>query len=105
MEQEQKGEGLVEVYVDLKNGDFKTIAEGCGFSAQSVSKSSELEAAVKTFLAHEGPALLDVVISDKELIMPPAISYENVKNMVWYGSKAILEGKGKEVIDMIKNNI
>lgn len=105
VEQEQKGEGLVEVYVDLKNGDFKTIAEGCGFSAQSVSKSSELEAAVKTLLAHEGPALLDVVISDKELIMPPAISYENVKNMVWYGSKAILEGKGKEVIDMIKNNI
>lgn len=105
VEQEQKGEGLVEVYVDLKNGDFKTIAEGCGFSAQSVSKSSELEAAIKTFLAHEGPALLDVVISDKELIMPPAISYENVKNMVWYGSKAILEGKGKEVIDMIKNNI
>lgn len=105
VEQEQKGEGLVEVFVDLKNGDFKTIAEGCGFSAQSVSKSSELEAAVQTFLAHKGPALLDVVISDKELIMPPAISYENVKNMVWYGSKAIFEGKGKDVIDMIKNNI
>lgn len=105
VEQEQKGEGLVEVFVDLKNGDFKTIAEGCGFSAQSVSKSSELEAAVQTFLAHNGPALLDVVISDKELIMPPAISYENVKNMVWYGSKAILEGKGKDVINMIKNNI
>lgn len=105
VEQEQKGEGLVEVFVDLKNGDFKTIAEGCGFSAQSVSKSSELETAVQTFLAHNGPALLDVVISDKELIMPPAISYENVKNMVWYGSKAILEGKGKDVIDMIKNNI
>ncbi|MCO6506774.1 MAG: ubiquinone-dependent pyruvate dehydrogenase [Snodgrassella sp.] len=105
VEQEQKGEGLVEVFVDLKNGDFKTIAEGCGFSAQSVSKSSELETAVQTFLAHKGPALLDVVISDKELIMPPAISYENVKNMVWYGSKAILEGKGKDVIDMIKNNI
>ncbi|MCX8747905.1 ubiquinone-dependent pyruvate dehydrogenase [Snodgrassella sp. B3088] len=105
VEQEQKGEGLVEVYVDLKNGDFKTIAEGCGFSAQSVSKSSELETSVQSFLAHKGPALLDVVISDKELIMPPSISYENVKNMVWYGSKAILEGKGKDVIDMIKNNI
>ncbi|PIT49945.1 thiamine pyrophosphate-dependent enzyme [Snodgrassella alvi] len=105
VEQEQKGEGLVEVFVDLKNGDFKTIAEGCGFNAQSVSKSSELEAAVQTFLAHKGPALLDVVISDKELIMPPAISYENVKNMVWYGSKAIFVGKGKDVIDMIKNNI
>lgn len=105
VEQEQKGEGLVEVYVDLKNGDFKTIAEGCGFSAQSVSKSSELETAVQSFLAHKGPALLDVVISDKELIMPPSISYENVKNMVWYGSKAFLEGKGKDVIDMIKNNI
>ncbi|WP_239373174.1 thiamine pyrophosphate-dependent enzyme [Snodgrassella gandavensis] len=105
VEQEQKGEGLVEVFVALVNGDFKTIAEGCGFSAQSVSKSSELEAAVQTFLAHKGPALLDVVISDKELMLPPAISYENVKNMVWYGSKAILEGKGKDVIDMIKNNI
>ncbi|WP_239324334.1 thiamine pyrophosphate-dependent enzyme [Snodgrassella gandavensis] len=105
VEQEQKGEGLVEVFVDLINGDFKTIAEGCGFCAQSVSKSSELEAAIQTFLAHKGPALLDVVISDKELMLPPAISYENVKNMVWYGSKAILEGKGKDVIDMIKNNI
>lgn len=105
VEQEQKGEGLVEVYVDLKNGDFKTIAEGCGFSAQTVSKSSELENAVKTFLSTSGPALLNVIISPDELIMPPAISYENVKNMVWYGSKAILEGKGKEVIDMIKHNI
>lgn len=105
VEQEQKGEGLVEVYVDLKNGDFKTIAEGCGFSAQTVSKPSELENAVKTFLSTSGPALLNVIISPDELIMPPAISYENVKNMVWYGSKAILEGKGKEVIDMIKHNI
>ena len=105
VEQEQKGEGLVEVYVDLKNGDFKTIAEGCGFSAQTVSKPSELENAVQTFLSTSGPALLNVIISPDELIMPPTISYENVKNMVWYGSKAILEGKGKEVIDLIKNNI
>lgn len=105
VEQEQKGEGLVEVYVDLKNGDFKTIAEGCGLSAQTVSKPSELENAVKTFLTTTGPALLNVIISPDELIMPPAISYENVKNMVWYSSKAILAGKGKEIVELIKHNI
>lgn len=105
VELEQKSEGLVECFVDLKNGDFKIIAEGAGFHAQTVDKASDLETAVKNLLAQRGPALLNVITSENELVVPPSISIENITNMAWYGTKAILQGKGKDVISMIKENI
>ncbi|MDF7675681.1 thiamine pyrophosphate-binding protein [Neisseriaceae bacterium ESL0693] len=105
VELEQKSEGLVECFVDLKNGDFKTIAEGAGFYAQTISKASDLETGIKNLLAHSGPALLNVITSPNELVVPPNVTMENVTNMAWYGTQAIFQGKGKDIISMIKDNL
>lgn len=105
VELEQKSEGLVECYVDLENGDFKTIAEGAGFYAQTIEKASDLETGIKNLLAHTGPALLNVITSENELVVPPNVTMENVTNMAWYGTQALFQGKAKDIIAMIKDNL
>lgn len=104
VELEQKGEGLVERYTDLSNPDLAKLAESIGFYGRKVTNADELEHAVQEFLAHNGPALLDVHTSSNELIMPPAIGIDEVKGMALYSAKATLEGKGHDFIDLIKDN-
>ncbi|MCO6523708.1 MAG: ubiquinone-dependent pyruvate dehydrogenase [Candidatus Schmidhempelia sp.] len=105
VEQEQKSEGLVNRYTDLQNGDLAMLAQGAGFQANSIREAHLLEQAVQDCLNHNGPSLLNVYVNPNELIIPPQISIENVKNMAVYGARAILEGKGKDVIDMVKDNL
>jgi pyruvate dehydrogenase (quinone) len=105
VEQEQKSEGLVNRYTDLQNGDLAMIAQGMGFHAQSVREAHLLEQAVQDCLNYNGPSLLNVYINPNELIIPPKIGIDNVKNMALYGARAILEGKGKEVVNMFKDNL
>lgn len=104
VELEQKGEGLVERYTDLKNPNFAKLAESIGYLGLQVKDAQSLEQAVQTFLAHDGPALLDVYTSPNELIMPPVTTLEEVKGMALYSAKATLEGKGRDFFDLIKDN-
>lgn len=104
VELEQKGEGLVERYTDLSNPNFAKLGESIGFYGKKVTNADELEQAVQTFLSHSGPAILDVHTSSNELIMPPVVTFEEVKGMALYSAKATLEGKGHDFVDLIKDN-
>lgn len=53
--------GLTPNETNLTNPDFGKMAEVIGFQAETVDDPSELEAAMKRWLAAEGPALLSVV--------------------------------------------
>jgi hypothetical protein len=59
VELEQKVEGLLDNYTDLKNPDFGRLAEVIGFHGRTVTRSEDLEEAVQDFLSQRGPALLD----------------------------------------------
>ena len=48
--------------LDLPGIDFVKIAEGMGCDAVRVSKSSELAAALKRGLAHNGVSLIEVMV-------------------------------------------
>lgn len=104
VELEQKVEGLVDNYTDLKNPDFAKLAEVIGFYGRKVTQSDDLEGAVKEFLAHQGPALLDVHTSPNELVMPPKIEMGQVMGMALYGAKATLGGRGKDVFNLLVDN-
>jgi pyruvate dehydrogenase (quinone) len=69
-----------------------------------VTDPSELEAAVKEVLAHPGPALLDVVTARTELVVPPKIDLEQMKGFTLYMAKAIISGRGDEVVELAKTN-
>ena len=56
-------------------------------------------------LAHDGPALLDVVTATQELSMPPTIELEQVKGFSLWLLRAVMSGRGDEVIDLAKTNL
>ena len=104
VELEQKVEGLVDHYTDLQNPDFAKLAESIGIKGWKVDQPEELEGAVKAFLSAKGPALLDVKTSGYELVMPPKVTAGEVSGMALYGTKAIMQGRVKDVTDLLIHN-
>jgi pyruvate dehydrogenase (quinone) len=104
VELEMKVEGLLDAYTDLKNPDFAKLAEVIGFRGWRVERNEELEAAVVAFLAHPGPALLDVGVNRMELVMPPEIQASQVLGTALYSVKAVLSGRQGDVADLIESN-
>ena len=103
VELEQKVEGLLDSYTDLKNPDFARVAEAIGFWSRRVEKASELELAVSQWLDAPGPALLDVVTDRMELVMPPRIEAGQVLGTALYSAKAVLSGRGDDVAGLLRN--
>jgi pyruvate dehydrogenase (quinone) len=105
VELEQKVEGLLDAYTDLKNPDFSRLAEAMGLWGRRVEKPEQLEAAVRDWLAQPGPALLDVVTDRYELVMPPKVAASQVFGMALYSAKGVLSGRGGEVAALLKGVI
>ena len=104
VELEQKSEGMVPVFTDLKNPDFGQVAEAMGLWGRTVTHAADLEVAVQDWLAEPGPALLNVKVAPMELVMPPFIAPESAYGMALYSVKAILHGKAGDVFEMVAEN-
>jgi pyruvate dehydrogenase (quinone) len=104
---EQKAAGLIPMYTDLKNPDFGEVAKAIGLWGHSVEKAGDLDESVKTWLAQPGPALLDVKVNPMQLVMPPSpfMAPEAVVGMAVYSARAVLTGKGRDVWEMVVENI
>ncbi|NID03568.1 ubiquinone-dependent pyruvate dehydrogenase [Luteibacter jiangsuensis] len=105
VEMEMKASGFLDVGVDLKNPNFAAMASAMGIKAIRVEKPDELEAAVKEILAHDGPALLDVVTARQELVIPPVKNFDESYKFGMFMLKAVLDGRAAELIDLAKVNL
>jgi pyruvate dehydrogenase (quinone) len=105
VELEMKAAGYVNFGTDLDDPDFSQLATSCGFLGLRVTHAAELEAKTKQFLAHDGPALLDVKVQRQELSMPPTISIEQARGFGLYLLHAVLSGRGDEVLDLAQTNL
>jgi hypothetical protein len=61
--------------------------------------------ALKAALAHQGPALVDVVTSRHELAMPPRIELAHARGFSLYMLRAILSGRGDELVELARTNL
>jgi pyruvate dehydrogenase (quinone) len=102
---EMKASGYVETGTDLENPDFAAMARAMGIHAVRVEDPGELAGAIEQVLAYDGPALLDVVTAKQELSMPPTIELEQVKGFSLWLTRAVMSGRGDEVIDLAKTNL
>jgi pyruvate dehydrogenase (quinone) len=102
---EMKASGFVEIGTSLTNPDFAAMARAIGVHARRVEDPGELEDAIKDVLAHDGPALLDVVTNTQELAMPPSISLEQVKGFGLWAIQAVISGRGTELVDLARTNL
>jgi pyruvate dehydrogenase (quinone) len=102
---EMKAAGFVDTGVRLDNPDFAAMARAMGIHATRVEDPGDLPEALAAAFAHDGPAVLDVVTATQELSMPPAIKAEQAKGFSLWVLRAILSGRGDDVLDVAKTNL
>ena len=105
VEMEMKASGYQPTNVALENPNFADVANAAGVRGWRVTDSSELEPALRQAFEHDGPALVDVVSARDELAMPPAIEAEHVKGFSIYAMRAILTGRGNEIVELARTNL
>lgn len=105
VEMEMKAAGFLETGVALVNPDFAAMARGAGIFARRVEDPAELPDAMRALLDHDGPALLDVVSARQELSMPPKIGLEQATGFGMWLARAVIDGRGTEIIDLAKTNL
>jgi pyruvate dehydrogenase (quinone) len=105
VELEMKAAGLIDYGTDLVNPNFAKLAESAEIFGVRVEKPEELHPALTEALAHDGPALVEVLVNRQELSMPPTISLEQALGFSLYMIRAVLSGRGNEVIDLAKTNL
>lgn len=105
VELEQKAAGYLDTNVSLKNPDLGAIAREMGYLGSRVTRSDQLEAALREAFDHDGPALVDVVTDGMELAMPPKIRAMQVAGFSLYSTRAIMSGRGDELVELAKTNL
>jgi pyruvate dehydrogenase (quinone) len=105
VELEMKAAGLLDFGTTLDNPDFAALARAMGIHGTRVEDPGDLPGAVSEALAHDGPSVLDVVVNRQELAMPPHIQLEHAKGFTLYMLKAVLSGRGDEIVELAKTNL
>jgi pyruvate dehydrogenase (quinone) len=105
VELEMKAGGFLDTGCDLKNPNFAAMAEAMGVKGIRVEKPQELKSAVTAALAHNGPALVDIVSARQELVMPPTTTFGEARNFGVFMMKAVLDGRAGELIDLARVNL
>jgi pyruvate dehydrogenase (quinone) len=105
VELEMKAAGFLDTGVELVSSNFADIAKAAGIHAIRVEDSRDLGEAFREILRHDGPALLDVVSARQELSMPPHIELEQMTGFGLWMIKAVLDGRGEQVLDLALTNL
>jgi pyruvate dehydrogenase (quinone) len=105
VELEMKAAGILTHGTDLIDTDFSKLAEAAGILGLRAERPEQVEQMLNQALKHNGPALLDVVVNRQELLIPPTINLDQIRGFTLYMIKAVLSGRGDEVVDLAKTNL
>jgi pyruvate dehydrogenase (quinone) len=105
IELEQKSTGFLPTGTELRNPNFAAMATAVGVKGIRLEDPGEVEAGIAAALAHDGPVLIDAVVSRSELAMPPAVTAEMAKGFTLYMVKAVISGRGDELLDLARTNV
>jgi pyruvate dehydrogenase (quinone) len=100
VELEMKSAGIIEFGTDLTNPDFAKIAEASGLLGLRADVPADVRPALQRALSHPGPALVEVMVNRQELSIPPTVTLAQAKGFSLYMIRAILNGRGDEVLDL-----
>jgi pyruvate dehydrogenase (quinone) len=81
------------------------MAEAAGLLGLTVESADQVRPMIAEALEHDGPALVEVPVSRQELSMPPTITLEQMKGFSLFTLKAVLSGRGDEIVDLAKVNL
>lgn len=105
VEMEMHVGGMLDYGTSLTNPNFAALAEAAGIKGIRVESASTLHDDLHLAFAHDGPVVIDVTVHRNELIIPPSIEAAQVKGFSLYMMKAIMNGQGDAVLDLMKTNL
>jgi pyruvate dehydrogenase (quinone) len=105
VELEMLAAGILGDGTELVNPDFVGLARSAGMFAAKVEDPGDLKQAVTEAFRHDGPALVEAVVNRSELSMPPTIKVNQAVGFNLWALKAVLNGRGDEVIDLAVSNL
>jgi thiamine pyrophosphate-dependent acetolactate synthase large subunit-like protein len=105
VELEMKAAGFLDFGTALDNPSFAQVASAAGLLGIRVEKPEDLQSALTQAFAHNGPALVDVVVHRQELSMPPTIKFNQMAGFGLYIARAVMNGRADEIIDLAKTNL
>ena len=105
VELEMKAAGIIDFGTDLINPNFAKMAEAAGLLGLTADTPDQVEPMIVEALKHDGPALVEVGVSRQELSMPPTITFEQAEGFSLFMLRAVLSGRGDEIIDLARVNL
>jgi pyruvate dehydrogenase (quinone) len=105
IELEQKSTGFLPFGTEFRNPNFAAMAEAIGVRGIRLEDPGEVETGIAEALTHDGPVLVDAVVNRTELAMPPAVTLDMAKGFTLYMLKAVMSGRGDELIDLARTNL
>jgi pyruvate dehydrogenase (quinone) len=105
VELEMMSAGVPKWGTDLDNPDFAEVARSIGLYGVRVERPSELGPALQAALAHDGPALVDVLTRRQELSVPPHVTRRELKGVSLFAGRTIISGRGDELVELARENL
>jgi pyruvate dehydrogenase (quinone) len=105
VELEMKAAGILDFGTDLQNPDFAKMAEAAGILGLRAETADQVRPMIEQAFAHDGPALVEAIVSRQELSMPPTITVDQIKGFSLFMIKAVLDGRGNEIVDLARVNL
>jgi pyruvate dehydrogenase (quinone) len=105
IEIEQKSSGFVDFGTRFKNPNFADMAEAAGIRGIRIEDPEDVEDGIVAALSHDGPVLVDAVVSRMVLPVPPAITAEMAKGFMLYMLKAVPSGRADDLVDLVRANL
>lgn len=105
VELEMKAGGFLDFGVELKNPDFAALAQSAGLLGLKAETPQDVRPMLEKAFKYQGPALVEVLVHRQELSMPPTITLEQATGFGMFMLKAVLSGRGDELVDLAKVNL
>ena len=81
---------------------YGIVGDNLNGIADSIRRQGKIE---WLHVRHGGPVPVDAVVNRSELAMPPSVTLEMAKGFTLYMVKAVMNGRGDEVIDFARSNL
>jgi len=89
----------------LMKPDFAALAQSTGMLGLKAETAQDIRPLLQQAFEHDGPALVEVLVHRQELSMPPTITLEEATGFGVFMLKAVLSGRGDEIVDLARTNL
>lgn len=98
-------DGYLDFGVDVPAVDYAAVANALGIYGQRVEDPAQIRSALQSAMAHDGPALVDLITDPMALSLPPTITGSQVFGFALGMSKLVMNGGVGEAVQLARTNI